>query len=283
MTTGTGTPTLTEYLGLEQSRDKNNGMSERDFQQYKFFTELRLDQAGVILVTGNLGGGKSTWDAWCAYVRRKLFGYPVVSNILFKPAFGDYTYLSTERLVEEFQKVNSAVEKEAKRYEHSKKLSDRDKEVASSAWENSKVSLYRSTINWDEGYGSMDKRRGHSPKLILLGYLVQAWRHFQSLIIISASTKWLLDDYRINPFRTHEVVCSFFPGLNDPIGTAFYRVYATQLPYNEIGAKNYNPNAPTNPKTMHLAVSNWTPLFDSFCPVAVDEGILKGVLKENKL
>ena len=248
---------ILEYLGLEKT-------NSREMEQHKFFSELGLDQAGVVIVRGQPGSGKSSWAVSTAWLRRKLYHYPVVCNVLLKDAFGDYTYLSTDRLVEEFQKINKAVEKEAEKSTLVESLSLRDSKVASSAWEGSGVNLYKATVIFDEGYGSMDRRRHRSPKLILLSYLVQQWRHFGSLFIIIASSDELLDPRRILPYRTHFVGAA----------TSFCKVYFRQIPVVE----NYNP------RTQEIYVPNWAGrLFDSFCPVAVDRGILKSVLKENEL
>ena len=257
---------ILEYLGLEESEPR---LSEKEQQQLKFFTELYLHKEGTALVKGNPGAGKTTWMIYVAYIRRKFWGYPIVSNIPLKPAVGDYTYIDTEALVNEFLKVNQAVEKDIKAYKHSKKLSDRESDVANSAWAGSNVNLYKCTLIWDEGYGSLDRRRFMSPKLILLSYLVQQRRHFGSLILIASSSEKLLDDIRINPFATHEINCGHYPSLL----LSTYDVFVRRAPY-ELGR---------NPQRMTLDVLNWKELFDSFCPVAVDIGILKSVLKENKL
>lgn len=257
--------TLLEYLGLEKPKTVT-----RDMKQAMFFSQMHLDSYGVVLVKGDPGSGKSTWGFSTAWIRRKLWGYPVVSNVLAKPAFGEYTYLDTESLVGEFLKVNAAVEKEVRQWKHSKKLSPRDEEVAGSAWEGSNIALHNSTIIWDEGYGSLDKRRFMSPKMILLSYLVQQQRHFNCLIIIMASTDKMLDDIRINPFASHEVNCGHFPDL----GVSFYNVYHRYSPIQE----------GINPQRQQIKVANWAgQIFDSFCPVAVDVGLLKGVLKEGQL
>jgi len=259
---------ILDFLGLDLD-DPISQLSDKEQQQLKFFTELYLHKEGTVLVKGNPGAGKTTWMVYAAYIRRKFWGYPIVSNIPLKPAIGDYTYMDTEALVEEFLKVNKAVEKDLEKHKHSKKISKRDIAVVESAWAGSNVNLYKCTLIWDEGYGSLDKRRASSPKLILLSYLVQQRRHFGSLILIASSTEKLLDDIRINPFATHEVNCGFYPSLMLSAYDVFHRLAP------------YNPGK--NPQRLTLDIENWKDLFDSFCPVAVDMGILKSVLKESTL
>lgn len=259
---------LEDCLGLNRVVDKS---AKRDQDQLEFLTSMYLHAGGIALVKGALRGGKTTWMVFMAYIRRKLFGYPVVSNVLLRPAFGDYYYLDTEALVEEFLKVNATVKKEVAR-QKSGKLSERDKLVARSAWEGSKVNLYKSTIIWDEGYGSLDRRRSHSPKLLLLSYMVQQWGHLESLILIGASSEKLLDDIRINPVATHEVNCGHYPTLGISTYDVLYRYAPTRVGIN--------------PLRMTLEIDNWAGkngLFDSGCPVAVDPGILKAVLRECKM
>jgi len=256
-----------DFLGLEEPTPQ---LPERERQQLKFFTELYLHKEGTVLVKGNPGAGKTTFMVYCAYIRRKFWGYPIVSNIPLKDAIGEYTYVDTETLVDEFLKVNKAVERDLKNKEQSKKkLSERDTNVADSAWAGSKVNLYKCTLIWDEGYGSLDRRRAMSPKLILLSYLVQQRRHFGSLILIASSSERLLDEVRINPFTTHEVNCGHYPDLM----LSAYDVFFKYAPF--IFGRN--------PQRLTLDIENWKDLFDSFCPVAIDLGILKSVLKENTL
>lgn len=260
---------ILEHLGLEEKEEVLQ-LPKRERQQLKFFTELRLDREGTILVKGQPGAGKTTWMIYCAYIRRKFWGFPIVSNIPLKPTIGEYTYIDTETLVNEFLKVNEAVEKDLKKTrQHSKKLSVQEVKEADSAWAGSGVNLHKCTLVWDEGYGSLDRRRAMSPKLILLSYLVQQRRHFGSLILIASSTEKLLDDIRINPFATHEVNCGHYPEIK----LSAYDVFNRHAPYR--------PGL--NPQRMTLEILNWTRLFDSFCPVGIDKGILKAVLKENKL
>lgn len=261
---------ILEYLGLEEPKEEVLQLPEREMKQLKFFTELRLNKEGTVLVKGQPGAGKTTLMVYMAFIRRKFWGYPIVSNIPLKPAIGEYTYVDTETLVDEFLKVNAAVEKDVKKARSGpKKLSDEETNLADSAWAGSGVNLHKCTLIWDEGYGSLDRRRAMSPKLILLSYLVQQRRHFGSLILIASSTEKLLDDIRINPFATHEANCGHYEKLK----LSAYDVFNRHAPYR-VGL---------NPQRITLEILNWVTLFDSFCPVGIDSGILKAVLKENKL
>lgn len=249
---------LLEYLGLEKQ------LAPEALERIAFMRQLNLDKSGVALVTGLQRSGKTTWGVSLAWLRRKYFGYPVVSNVLLKPEFGPYTYLDTEQLVEEMKKVNSLVEKAVKGQEN-----ERQRRVAEEAWRGMDVKLRRSTILIDEGYGTFEKRRGMSPKLLLYSYLVQQWGHYESLIIVMATSEKLLDSQRIGPFATHEVTCSHVKELS----LSLYRVYNRQQEIEER----------VNPLPQTIWVPNWARLFDTHAPVAVPKDLLRSALKAEGL
>lgn len=253
---------LMEYLGLELKAEDR--LAQDDLERISFLREMQLDKTGVVLVTGQQRTGKTTWGASLAWMRREYFGYPVVSNVVLKDAFGEYEYLDTAKLVEEMEKVNKVVDKAVKGKEN-----ERIKRVAEEAWGAMSIKLRRATILLDEGYAAFERRRGMSPKLLLYSYLVQQWGHYESLIVVMATSRELLDSQRINPFATHEVTC----GHVKEMATSLYMVFDRR--------EAVEPDV--NPRPQTIYVPNWSPLFDTHAPVAVPRDILKSALKAEGL
>jgi len=190
-------------------------LNARDRDQYEHFKALNLHRPGVAHISGQPRSGKTTWAVFFAWVRRKLWGNPVVSNILLKPEFGEYTYLPTKRLVAEFRKVNKAIEdavaqgeEKFDNREHSKLMTGQMAEVAKRAWASAGTVLQNATIIFDEGYGAVDRRRTQSPKHMLITYLIQTFGHFGCFLALISSSEKLLDAQRVIPFLTHQVKCS---------------------------------------------------------------------------
>ena len=244
-----------------------DSLSERDQKRMDFYIGMGMLQ-GAMLVKGLQGAGKTTWGAHLGWWRRRYFGFPMVSNVLLREKFGDYTYIDSKRLVEEFRKVNTAVEREVKRLTKAKK-EGRERlmaEAAEEIWKSSGCNLYRATILIDEGYEEFERRRGMSPKVLLNGYLVQQWRHYQSLIIVLASSQELVDRKRLLPFITHEVLCSF----DSQTLQSTYKIWFKRAP--QVKGKN--------PARWQIYVPNYAGvIFDSDAPVAVPEELLRSVLK----
>lgn len=253
---------LMEYLGMAPVADDR--LSGDDLERIAFLREMHLDTTGVVLVTGKQRTGKTTWGASTAWMRREYFGYPVVSNVILRDAFGPYEYLDTTALVEEMEKVNKVVEKAVKGKEN-----DRVRDVAEQAWGAVGIKLRRCTILLDEGYAAFERRRGMSPKLLLYSYLVQQWGHYESMIIVMATSRELLDSHRINPFATHEVTC----GHVKEMATSMYMVFD----------RNEAVEPEVNPRPYTIYVPNWAALFDTHAPVAVSRDILKSALKAEGL
>ena len=249
-------------------------LNEVDRSQYDRFKSLRLDRHGVIHIGGNLRSGKSTWAVFLAWVRRKLWGFRVVSNVMLLPEFGPYDYIDTDRLVQEFRKINKAIEKAVAAgqlkfsQKHSpKKLSAQEQKVAGDVWAESGTILKDATIIWDEGYQDADNRRTSGNKHILLTYLIQMMGHFKCMLGICASSDRLLDDQRCNPFMTHQVKCNYLPELS----MSQYTVLGRWIPLEK----------GINPWYHQIYVPNWAGrMFDSESPVAVDEALLRNVLRE---
>jgi len=243
------------------------GLSERDQKRIDFYMNMGMLK-GAMLVKGLQGGGKTTWGVHLAWWRRHYFGFPVVSNVLLREEFGDYTYIDSKKLVEEFRKVNVVIEEEVKRLTKARK-EGRERllaEASEEIWKKSGCNLYRATVLIDEGYEEFERRRGMSPKVLLNGYLVQMWRHYQSLIVVLSSSQELVDRKRLLPFITHEVLCSFDSRT-------------LQATY-EIWFKRAAVVKGKNPAYWQIYVPNYGGvIFDSDAPVGVPEELLRSVLK----
>ncbi len=247
-------------------------LSKRDREQYEHFKALNLHRPGVAHVAGQPRSGKTTWAVFLAWVRRKLWGNPVVSNVLLKPEFGEYTYLPTSRLVAEFRKINKAIDeavaKGKEKYNergHSKKLTGQEAEVAKRAWATAGSILQNATIIIDEGYGVTDRRRGQSPKHLLITYLIQTFGHFGCFLALISSSEKLMDAQRVIPFLTHQVKCSHISEIALSKYIVLWKFGALIDEWN--------------PWHHNIYVPNWGgKYFDSEAPVAVDNSLLRNVL-----
>ena len=262
-------------------------LSDTEQKQFDFLTSMNLDGYGAVLIQGKPRTGKSMFQAFLAWQRRKFFGYPVVSNVPLKLAFGDYELADVEWLVTELEKVNQAIEGEAqKRREHSKLLSDETNENMGNLWEKMGIKLYRSTTLFDEMQTGADKRRAMANMNLILGYLCQQFGHYENLLLMVAHDKALIDAYRQEPFVTHDVLCGYYRDFPNPynkttddLGTCIYQVFHRHTPI-------WTPDdglPPWNPQMVTLEVRNWKGLFDTNAPVGVPRNVLKGLLKENKI
>ncbi len=248
-------------------------LNARDRDQYEHFKALNLHRPGVAHISGQPRSGKTTWAVFFAWVRRKLWGNPVVSNILLKPEFGEYTYLPTKRLVAEFRKVNKAIEdavaqgeEKFDNREHSKLMTGQMAEVAKRAWASAGTVLQNATIIFDEGYGAVDRRRTQSPKHMLITYLIQTFGHFGCFLALISSSEKLLDAQRVIPFLTHQVKCSH-------ISEVAISQYIVLWKFGALIEE-------TNPWRHNIYIPNWGGrMFDSEAPVAVDNSLLRRVLE----
>lgn len=263
-------------------------LSETEQKQFDFLTSMNLDGYGAVLIQGKPRTGKSMFQAYLAYLRRKFFGNPVVSNVPLKPAFGDYELADVEWLVTELEKVNQTIESEAqdRKKGHKKLISDTDNENICNLWEKAGIKLYRSTTLFDEMQTGADKRRAMANMNLILGYLCQQFGHYENLLLMVAHDKALIDAYRQEPFVTHDVLCGYYRDFprpyckaTDDLGTCIYQVFHRHTPI-------WTPDdglPPWNPQMVTLEVRNWKGLFDTNAPVGVPRNILKGLMKENKI
>lgn len=255
--------TLAEHLGLRPR------LSDDDVDRIMFYRGLRLDGFGVVMVNGDLGSGKSAWGAVTSWIRRQYFGYPVVSNVLLKPSFGEYSYIDTPRMVAEMRKINRVLKDVIEKFGSGHVLPDEAKTMMEELWEKSGTNLWRRTILLDEGYGSFEKRRGQSSKLLLNSYLIQQARHYESLVIVIASSSNLLDRYRLLDHITHQVSCTHIADLE----MSLYRVHNRKMPFME----------GVNPGVQRIFIPNWAGLWDSWVPVAVPDDLLESALRAEGL
>jgi hypothetical protein len=267
-------------------------LSPSDQAQFDFLTTMNLDGYGAMVIEGQPRTGKSMFLAHLAYIRRKFFGYPVVSNNPLQPIFGEYELIDATWLAEELEKVNKLIDSEIENQKNKKKLEQykrKPSEVEAtemlSLWERSGVKLYKSTTLWDEGGQDTDKRRGMASKNIALGHLCTQFGHYKNLICIVVHDIDIMDTYRQQRFLTHEVKCGYWRDFPRPynkakgdFGTSVYQVYHRHSP-------TWRPEdgpGPWNPQVITLEVRNWKDLFDTNAPVGMPRSIIKGLMKENK-
>jgi len=283
---------ILEQLGVVPPQQQVPVMSATDKAQLKLLTELRLGPTarnpinyGAALIQGLPGAGKTTIMVYLAYLRKKFWGYPVVSNLPLKSAFGDYDYLDTEELISELLKINEVLSDDAKaqkakqRVKNQKVLTEAEVEQMDSLWSKKKIKLHRVTWLWDESPTMADARRGMSPTTIMLGYLSQQFRHYESMLLVVSHHKRLVDQYRVEPFMTHDIYCTHHVGVGlGECGTSTYSIGNRHI------AVNYERNQGIlNPQAIQLCIDNWIPLFDSFAPIGIPKGIIKGLQRENSL
>lgn len=210
--------------------------------------ELRDMTRGVMLILGLPGSGKSLLMTWLSWKLRKYFGQPVVTNIPFKPAFGEHDYIEYTEFLEELELMFDIVE--------------RFKAGDLQAFDESR--LRRVTMIWDEGHQKLNKRRPMDGFNILLTETFSLWRHYESLFLLASPGGELLERIRLSHFVTHEVGASF----NSRRGESTYTIYNRQT---------------METKILSIPVAQWCDLYHSFAPVAPSTRVLKGLLaKEAK-
>ena len=270
-------------------RDKAPRLDATEQAQLDFLTSMHLDGYGAVLIEGKPRTGKSMFLSHLAWIRRKFFGYPVVSNNPLKESFGEYELIDNDWLAEEIEKVNKLIEKEKEertnKKEHSKLLTEVGNREMTNIWEKSGIKLYKTTDLFDEIGQGTDRRRAMASFNIALGHLCTQFGHYQNLLCMVVHDRNIMDTFRQEPYITHEVMCGYwrdFPRPYNPaagdLGTSVYQVFHRHSPIwrPEDGAPPYNPQVIT------LEVANWKDLFDTNAPVGMPRSILKGLMKENK-
>jgi len=168
---------------------------------------------GVMLVIGEPGAGKETWMHYLLYKLRRLYkGFTVMLDRKPRPAFGKYTLINEEVLMDEFTSLNqkyktgeaSIVHDFARFSKHKEKLNDIMK-----MWHvDNKELFYNAGMGLTEFWRYFYNRDPHNPMNKTISPLFKRYRH-HDLLVIGTAPQWdELDIKSCLKHLTHVIECS---------------------------------------------------------------------------
>jgi hypothetical protein len=172
-----------------------------ELQEKKELTEMLHTAggiAGVHLVWGDLGGGKSMYMVWLAFKLRKYFGMEtIIDSPYLTPMYGDFELMLDEDFVKEQYKLGGLI----KLYKQLGKLQDLD-------WSNSGVKLYRKAVGWDEAYSKLSVHQTSDKLSQAYNFMTLQYRHNGCVIMIVSPDANQINRQYANKFATHAVHCT---------------------------------------------------------------------------
>jgi hypothetical protein len=180
---------------------------------------------------GKHGKGKSLSLVAVSYNMRELFGKHIVvveSSMGLKPAYGEYSFLSARKLVEQLKVISKA---------SSNGVQDLTPDELDNVMRKQGVNLYNAIVIFDEANKLFEVGRWNDPLVLLVSYLVQQMAHYRMTILIGTPRRMDLTprvreqvDYWARPV---------FDELEQVVRVGFYRLSEVKLMKLTIDAARY--------------------------------------------
>jgi len=188
-----------QRLLLGYSLDRRDFVSLDNWKRY-FYLAIQMT-AGVVIIHGPEGSGKSLELYYTGMQMRDLFGKRFTCDLPPKPGFGEFLEIDDIGFSQELNKFQEAAKIE-------KAVINGDKEQ----WELNEVlndiKLFNTIVALDEAYEKMDKSR-RTKFSLNMGHFIRKWRHYHNLFILCTPDADDIDRRMAWNRRTHEIHCFF--------------------------------------------------------------------------
>ena len=186
-----------ERLLLSMPLDRHDFVHKRNWKQY-FFLAIHMT-AGVVIVHGPEGSGKSLELYYTGMQMRDLFGKRATFDLPPKPGFGEYLEIDDIGFSEELNKFA-----EVALLEKAVLAGDKEQRELDEALND--IKLFNTVIGLDEAYEKMDKSR-RTKFSLNMGHFIRKWRHYHNLFILCTPDADDIDKRMAWKRRTHEIHC----------------------------------------------------------------------------
>jgi hypothetical protein len=154
--------------------------------------------SGVHLIWGDLGGGKSMYMYFMAWMLRKYFGMgTIVDSPCLTPLYGEFELMLDDEFVKEQYKLAGLV-----------KLYNKLGKIQELNWTSAKVKLFRKAVCWDEGYQKLSVHQTSEKLSQAYNALTLQYRHNGCVIMIVSPDANQINRQYANKFATHAVHCT---------------------------------------------------------------------------
>jgi hypothetical protein len=154
--------------------------------------------SGVHLIWGDLGGGKSMYMYWLAWMARKYFNMKtIVDSPNLTPLYGDFELMQDDDFVKEQLKLVALI----KLYKKLGRLNELE-------WESSGIKLYKKAVCWDEAYAKLSVHQTSDKLSQAYNFMTLQYRHNGCIIIIVSPDANQINRQYAKEFATHAVHCT---------------------------------------------------------------------------
>ena len=236
-----------------EEKFRKNHLTLKELKQIAYFFPF---SRGVTILVGPAGTGKTLSMTAILYHLRKFFGMHTITDYELKPAYGPYSYLSTEEFIQELRNVDALVKLRKERISDfsSTEITERVGEAAETILRNRGIVFDNAGIGWDEANRKLERTRSTSKLVMMHRYYVQTWRHYQCALILATPE---LDDIVEKALTqvTIELGCGYDTVLGE----------CTAMGRNRIT---------TEPVVLRTYMRNYKDMYETHAPISIRESIL---------
>lgn len=207
---------------------------------------------GVSVIDGPIRGGKTTYLVVSSFKFKKYFGQGVIFDNprMIKPGFGRFQQLDWLKLIASLGVM--AKKKDMPKYMVLSQCLD-------GLFRSVGVDLYNKTINIDEASKVLNKRRGQTDVVLIIGQMARQIAHFGSLLQISSQDAIKgLDQHEGIGFKTALINCEY-----DQNERKSY--YSIKSKFTRLGPGFVYP--------LRINPDNWKDIYESFSRVQEDMSV----------
>jgi len=181
------------------------GLTRREHQEADF---IKTMARGVMLVTGQPGGGKDLFGVVLAWLNKYYFGRRILLDFIPKRAFGEYTLFNAKVMMQEINKMAklSGAENITETSKQQDELTD---DIAHKWVEDNEVLLKGAVLYLSELKRYCYNRNPHNPFNKFIGSICTVWRHLDLLVIGTHVQKHEIDKYSFLEYVTHWAKCDW--------------------------------------------------------------------------
>lgn len=219
----------------------NEGLTEDEIREAKLLETAGMLR-GIMLVTGQAGSGKGLFSNTLGWKlrqyfqnRRILMDYrPRKLFDMYGPPNNKYFLFNSEFMMNQLRAMAKGAGVEVTDEESDKKLKGKklkstveDTGMVAKDWvAQNEVMLLGAIMLLDEFKRYFHNRRPHNPYGVLLGHIINVWRHLDLLMIGMAQLRREIDAISCLPHVTHHVKCSW-NGRNNSTTARVFRISHT--------------------------------------------------------